>query len=123
MEPVQEIIPSIGLRTNIKRLPHLDILRLLAIMVYFLIKYISYKKGFQKHQKIISILGASVFGVYLIEKIIRLLTRPVYAVLAPFLGSFIASLIWCFATCCLAFLIIVPLKNIPIIKKVVNKFI
>jgi hypothetical protein len=94
-----------------------------AMTVYFLIKSVSSKINSQRVQKLLSILGSSVFGVYLIEKIVRTLTRIVYTSLLPFVGSFVASLAWCLVTCCLAFLIIIPLKHIPIIKNLVNKFI
>ena len=94
-----------------------------AITVYFWIKYASSKINSQRIQTAIAIFGSAVFGVYLIEKIVRLLTRTVYTSLVSFTGSFVASLVWCFATCCLAFLIIIPLKYIPGINKLVNKLI
>lgn len=76
-----------------------------------------------KGHKALSVIGSSVFGVYLIEKIIRALTTSVYGLLLPYLGSFMASTIWCLVTGCVAFLIIVLLKNIPILKRIVNMFI
>ncbi len=94
-----------------------------AITVYLLIKFSSIKIKGEKIQKAVSIFGASVFGVYLIEKILRALTSSVYTLLAPTIGSFIASLIWRLTAFCLSFLIVIPLKHIPIIKKLVNMFI
>ncbi len=94
-----------------------------AIAVFILIKSISRKIKGNRIQKILSVLGASVFGVYLIEKFVRVLTEKVYIVLSPIVGSFVASLGWCFATCCVALVIIVILKHIPFVKIVVNKFI
>lgn len=72
---------------------------------------------------VLQIFGSAVFGVYLIEKIVRILTGWVYTAVVSFVGSFVASLLWCFATCCFAFLIIISLKRIPGLKDLVNKFI
>ena len=94
-----------------------------AMTVYIIMKLLSIKIKSQKCHRIWSILGASVFGVYLIEKILRALTDVVYVVLSPNIGSFVASLVWCLVTCCLSFLIVVSIKHISIIKSIVNKFI
>ena len=94
-----------------------------AITVYFLVKILSSKNKNKALQKVMAIFGASVFGVYLIEKFGRALTDPVYEFLSPLIGSFLASLVWCLATCLLSFAIIIPLKQIPIVKRFVNKFI
>ena len=94
-----------------------------AMTVYFLIKYLVGKIDLEKYQKLISLFGASVFGVYLIEKFCRSLTNKIYLLSFPIIGSFAASLIWCFVTCCVAFAIVITLKSIPGVKKLVNKFI
>lgn len=94
-----------------------------TVSIYLLAKFSSHKIKSEKVQKALGALGSAVFGVYLIEKILRSVTNAVYVLLAPFLGSFVAALVWCFATCCLAFLIILSLKHIPCLKKIVNKFI
>ena len=94
-----------------------------AMTVYFLIKFACLKLNSQKIQKVLATLGSAVFGVYLIEKLCRVLTASVHTLLSPIVGSFVASLVWCFVTCVLAFFIIIILKNIPFVKKIVNKFI
>lgn len=94
-----------------------------AMTVYMLMKSTSSKIKGKKGQRIFSILGSAVFGVYLIEKICRIVTGSVYTLLLPIVGSFVSSLIWCLATCCTAFLLIIFLKHIPIVKNIVNKFI
>lgn len=94
-----------------------------TITIYYLIKYIGVKCKLQGSGKWISIFGSAVFGVYLIEKFTRALTNGVYNVLAPYIGSFSASLIWCFSALCLAFVVVIPMKHIPFMKKIVNKFI
>lgn len=94
-----------------------------AIAVYFLLKYAFMKRDPQRGDRWISVLGGAVFGVYLIEKIVRALTSIVYKITAPVVGSFIASMVWCLAVLVVSLIIIVPLKHIPVIKKIVNKFI
>ena len=94
-----------------------------AMTVYLLIKVAGSKINGKKSQKIFSVLGSAVFGVYLIEKICRIVTGSVYTLLLPIVGSFVSSLIWCLATCCTAFFVIIFLKHITITKNIVNKFI
>lgn len=94
-----------------------------AMTVYLLIKETSSKINRKRAQMVLQIFGSAVFGVYLIEKIVRILTGWVYTAVVSFVGSFVASLLWCFATCCFAFLIIISLKRIPGLKDLVNKFI
>lgn len=94
-----------------------------TMSVYYLIKHMGEKIKNKSKCKIIAVFGSSVFGVYLIEKFLRAIASAVYDFFVPYVGSFVASLLWCFATICLGFIIVIPLKNIPILKKVVNKFI
>ncbi|MBQ2881076.1 MAG: acyltransferase [Clostridia bacterium] len=94
-----------------------------TITVYCIIKNVGTKIKNVGICKWISVLGSAVFGVYLIEKFIRALSGIVYQLLAPFLGSFIASLVWCLAVLCLGLIFVVFLKHIPFIKKIVNRFI
>lgn len=94
-----------------------------AIVVYCFMKSIASKLHHPKIIKWISILGSAVFGVYLIEKFVRALTDIVYIMFVPFVGSMIASYLWCLAVLCVSLLIVLAMKNIPVIKKIVNKFI
>ena len=94
-----------------------------AICLYMLVKHFGSRVKSLRMQKVISTLGAAVFGVYLIEKFSRALTGIVYELLAPLIGSFAASLIWCLAVVLLSLLIVVPAKHIPGLRKVVNRFI
>lgn len=94
-----------------------------SISVYLLMKQISKKIKNERIIIIISVIGSSVFGVYLIEKIVRAAVDNVYYLFLPYLGSFISSFIWCAAVLCVSLMIIIPLKHIPIISKIVNKFI
>ena len=94
-----------------------------SITVYVLMKHFSKKIKNERIIKIISVIGSSVFGVYLIEKIVRSAVDNVYYLFLPYLGSFISSFIWCAAVFCVSLMIIIPIKHIPIISKIVNKFI
>ncbi len=94
-----------------------------AMTVYFAVKSLCSSYRGQGAEKVMSVLGAAVFGVYLIEKIIRTLTDGVYTLLSPIIGSFAASLVWCLVVCCVGFAIIIPLKHIPGVKKLVNRLI
>lgn len=94
-----------------------------AMSVYVLVRFLGEKIKRERTKKVLSILGAGVFGVYLIEKFVRALTSGVYTLLSPFVGSFAAALVWCLATVCLGVAIVLPLKHIPFVKSIVNKFI
>lgn len=94
-----------------------------AMTLYFLVKLGSSKIGCPKLKKILSVLGSSVFGVYLIEKILRAVTNIVYDLMLPICGSFAAALIWCLVTGVLSVVIIISLKRIPYVKTIINKFI
>ena len=94
-----------------------------AMYVYFLVKTLSARVCNQRIQNVASVLGAAVFGVYLIEKFIRAFISGIYVLLYPIVGSFIASLVWCLVVCCVGFVIVISLKHTPGIKKLVNRFI
>ena len=94
-----------------------------AMGMYYIMKYISRRIKSNKVIKSISMLGASVFGVYLVEKIVRAITDIVYGILSPFVGSFIASLVWCSVVLAVSLVIISTLKRIPYVKGIVNKLI
>ena len=94
-----------------------------AITVYLFMKCAGNQIGNQRVCQCITILGSSVFGVYLIEKIMRAFSDVVYWTLEPLMGSLGASFFWCFAVLCFGLVVVVPLKHIPFIKKIVNFFI
>ena len=94
-----------------------------TVTVYQLMKCAGMQIKNQRICRCLSVLGSAVFGVYLIEKVIRSVSDIVYRMLLPFVGSFVASLLWCFAVLCLSLVVIIPLKHIPFIKKIVNRFI
>lgn len=94
-----------------------------AMTVYYVMKCLGERIRGVRLQKLLPVLGGTVFGVYLIEKIVRSLTNYVYIVSMPIAGSFVASLIWSLVTLCLSIAVIAVLKYTPGIKKIVNRFI
>lgn len=94
-----------------------------AMTLYDIMKCVGEKIRSARLKKILPVLGGTVFGIYLIEKFSRALTDYVYVLTAPILGSFVASLIWVFAAFAVSFVVVVGMKNVPVIKKMVNKFI
>lgn len=94
-----------------------------TIMIYFLIKYLGTKINNETIGKTLSVLGSAVFGVYLIEKIMRAALDIVYQATLPLLGSFVASLVWCSAVLVSCLIIVIALKHTPWVKKIVNRFI
>jgi surface polysaccharide O-acyltransferase-like enzyme len=94
-----------------------------SITVYCIVKKISTKIKSRRTVKVITILGSGVFGVYLIEKIMRSITSNICVILTPVFGVFISTLLWCLLTLCLGLLVILPLKYMPKVKDIVNKFI
>ena len=77
--------------------------------------------GFMR--RFVTQLGAAVFGVYLIEKFVRLLLGPVWRAMIPMTGGFVAAIAIVLMTMVIGFAIICLLKNIPFVKKIVNQFI
>ena len=94
-----------------------------TVTTYYYVKRFARRIINPKMQSIITIMGSAVFGVYLIEKIIRALTRNIHTMLSPIVGMFIATLIWSLIVWVIGLIIVIIIKNTPVIKKVVNKFI
>ncbi len=90
-----------------------------AICVYFSTKWlfdIKIKKQ-NTFTKFIGIAGGATFGIYLLEKIIRDVTAPVYFALQPYIHTMPATLIRLVAAFALGMIITLILKKIPVIKK------
>lgn len=94
-----------------------------AMAIFFLFKGIVKIKPDQKLGQALCILGEAVFGVYLIEKVCRTIAAPVYVLLNPFLGNFLAAVVMALTAMVIGLIIICLLKNIPYVRNVVNKFI
>lgn len=94
-----------------------------AMTLYYAAKCASEKLQGVRQQKVLPVLGGAVFGVYLIEKLLRVLMEFVYVHTAPLVGSFLASLTWTLAVFCLGLFIVVLMKHTPGLKKIVNIFI
>lgn len=67
---------------------------------------------------LITALGSTVFGVYLIENMIRAKTIGIYDYLASVIGRFPAAWIWCVFVFIVGALIIYIIKLIPGVKKI-----
>lgn len=94
-----------------------------AITLYTLMKSMGGRIRSCWIKRYLPVLGGAVFGVYLIEKFARALTDPVYHFALPVVGSFGATLIWCFAVLILSLAVVMMLKRTPIMGKLVNRFI
>lgn len=68
-------------------------------------------------------LGGAAFGLYLIENFCRALASPVYKLLYPYVGGFLSSMAMVLVGMTIGFFVVCLLKNIPGLKKIVNKFI
>jgi len=92
-----------------------------SLSVFFIVKGAFVKINLsQRVSKIITTLGASVFGAYLIEKLVRVLFRPVYVFLNPYIGSFLATIMWVFFGTSVSLLFITALRKCPYINKAIN---
>ncbi|MBR6559129.1 MAG: acyltransferase family protein [Clostridia bacterium] len=94
-----------------------------TVTVYYLVKCFARRIVNLRIQSGVVLMGSAVFGVYLIEKFIRAFTSVVYTLCLPVVGSFIASLIWCLVVWSIGLIVVMTVKHIPVIKKLVNKFI
>ncbi len=73
----------------------------------------------EKAARFISKIGGATFGLYLIERICRVETRPVFTFLNQYIPTILACWIWIFAACTVGILITLLLKLIPGISKVI----
>ena len=94
-----------------------------SITLFYILKGKIDIKPTSRGARIICLLGSSVFGLYLIEKVCRALVSPVYSFLNPYLGGFLSSIALVLSGMVLGFSVICTIKNIPYLKKFVNKFI
>lgn len=95
-----------------------------SIAIFFITKgLISRVNVSEKIGKTITTIGASVFGTYLIEKILRAVTSFVYYFLNPYIGSFFASTVWVLVVASVGITCITIIKKLPYIGKLVNRFI
>ena len=92
-----------------------------ACSVYFIVKHISKIKSNMLEK--IAVWGQYVFGVYLIEKILRALTTDIYALVEVYIGSFCASILQVFCVMLSGLIIIRIIKKIPFLSNVINKFV
>ncbi len=94
-----------------------------AVTIYIFFRKIC-MNGIQKTiEKIIIKVGASVFGAYLFEKLIRSLTAFIYGGLYQRITPFWASIVWVIVGMTIGLSIVTMLRNIPFVKKYIRKVI
>ncbi len=94
-----------------------------AISVYFITKGITKIKTDSFFEKTVSQMGGAVFGVYLIEKILRIISSPVYDILDPHIGPFFATIAWVVVGIIFGLVMVCLFRNIPFIGKHIRKWI
>ena len=95
-----------------------------AISLFFILKGVIRVKEGSAWYRILSCIGGAVFGVYLIDPLLRgLLSSHVHRLLDPIVGSFVSALALVMIVMILGTSVICLLKSIPYLKKIVNYFI
>ncbi len=90
---------------------------ILAMLTVLLIKNIKVKSPVM--QSIICAMGSCVFGVYLIEDVVRNQVQRIVPVIAPFLGKFWAGMVFTLLSVLVSMSIIYLVKKLPLIKKII----
>lgn len=86
--------------------------------VFFLVKYLFMKIRVGKiSEKIIVALGSSVFGIYLLEAVLRRETYGVYLTLDTVLPKGVACALWVIVCMLLGTVITLILKKLPVLRK------
>lgn len=90
-----------------------------TVSVYFIAKYLFDGHEFRDTtKKVVASLGGCVFGVFLIEGILREATFPVYQKLSVTIGIFPACLVWMLVALAIGFAVIEIVRLIPGAKKI-----
>ena len=71
----------------------------------------------ERTKQLIAALGGLTFGIYLLEYVYRDMTMRIFFLMEPFVGSFIACVIWILISCIYGGAVTYTLKNIPLIKE------
>lgn len=94
-----------------------------AFSIYFILKGITRIDAETIGGRIISQLGGAVFGVYLIEKVLRIIASPLYDIFSSYIGDFGAIIIKIFGGLSIGFSVICLLRNIPFVGKYIRKWL
>ena len=100
-----------------------SLISLPSFTVYVMLRKICAKGVPKAVERVGVAIGGSVFGAYLFEKWIRMLTGFVYGGLKPIIGSFWASVLWVGVGMTAGLLLITLIKKIPFVGKYVDKII
>ncbi len=90
---------------------------ILAMLTVLLIKKIKVKTPVI--QRIICAMGSCVFGVYLIEDVVRNQVQRIVPFISPFLGKFWAGMVFTLLSVLVSMSIIYLVKKIPVISKII----
>lgn len=88
-----------------------------AMLTVLLIKKIKVRTPAM--QRVICAMGSCVFGVYLIEDVVRNQVQRVVPAIAPFLGRFWAGMVFALLSVLASMSIIYLVKRIPVIRKII----
>ena len=85
-----------------------------TITMYYGIKmwFLNHEVG-DKSRQLITTIGSSTFGIFLIENICRYETKWIFNMLQPLIRTLPACWVWIFFACCMGFIITYLLKKIP----------
>ncbi|MBR0147896.1 MAG: acyltransferase [Lachnospiraceae bacterium] len=93
---------------------------LLAAVLFIGVKHFCGNIAQDKHPvfvRVVTVAGGSMFGIYLLENILRNITKPVFYALDAFTPTIVACLIWLMLTMVLGTVVIWLIKLIPGVKK------
>ncbi|MBP1575773.1 MAG: acyltransferase family protein [Oscillospiraceae bacterium] len=94
-----------------------------SFTLYVVFRKLCAKEIPQRVEMFIAEIGGSVFGAYLFEKLIRMVTAFVYGGFNKIIGPFWASIVWVGAGMTFGLVIITLLKKIPFIGKYIRMVI
>lgn len=70
-------------------------------------------------KNLITVIGSTTFGIYLLDTIYRETTINIYYIMLPYVHSLLACIIWLLFACILGSLITYLLKKLPLLKKII----
>ena len=84
-----------------------------TITVFYGLKWLFMKHPLSnKKSNVISTMGGTVFGIYLLEQILRFETERIFRYLSPKIGSFLAVMVWILSIFIIGFVLVFAFKKI-----------
>lgn len=94
-----------------------------SLSIFFIFKGLIKIDSNSRAGRIICTLGDSVFGLYLVQKICRLVASPIYKWLNPYIGSFSATIIMVISGMILGLIGVTAVKKVPYLGAFISKYI